>query len=120
MERAVESPIYGLVAEFSDPEHIVAAANQAREAGYKKMDAYSPFPVHGLSEAIGFHDMWVPWIILASGVAGAIGGFLLEVYCMGIDYPLNVGGRPLLSWPSFIPPAFETTILCASFGAVLG
>jgi hypothetical protein len=120
MEKVVESPIYGLVAEFSDTEHILAAANQAREAGYKKMDAYSPFPVHGLAEAIGFQDSWLPWIIFGGGVAGAIGGFLMEVYCLAIDYPLNVGGRPLVSWPSFIPVAFETTILCASFGAVIG
>lgn len=120
MERVVESPIYGLVAEFSDSEHILHAAERAREAGYKKMDAYSPFPVHGLAEAIGFKDIWVPWIIFGAGVMGAIGGFLMQVYCLAIDYPLNVGGRPLVSWPSFIPVSFETTILSAAFGAVIG
>lgn len=120
MERVVESPIYGLVAEFSDPERVLHAAESAQKAGYKKMDAYSPFPVHGLAEAIGFKDILVPWIIFIMGVLGTLGGFALEIYCLAIDYPLNVGGRPLVSWPSFIPVAFETTILCASFGAVIG
>lgn len=120
MERVAESPIYGLVAEFSDSERILHAAEHAREAGYRKMDAYSPFPVHGLADAIGFQDIHVPWIIFIGGVLGAIGGFALQIYCLAIDYPLNVGGRPLVSWPSFVPVAFETTILCASFGAVVG
>jgi hypothetical protein len=120
MEKVVESPVYGLVAEFSDTESILSAANHAREAGYTKMDAYSPFPVHGLAEAIGFNDIHVPWIIFISGVLGAILGFGMEVYCLAVDYPLNVGGRPLVSWPSFIPVAYETTILSASFGAFLG
>jgi hypothetical protein len=120
MEKVIESPVYGLVAEFSDTETIITAANNAREAGYTKMDAYSPFPVHGLAEAIGFNDIAVPWIIFIAGVLGAIGGFALEIYCLAIDYPMNVGGRPLVSWPSFIPVAYETTILCASFGAFLG
>jgi len=120
MERVVESPVYGLVAEFSDTESILSAANRAREAGYTKMDAYSPFPVHGLAEAIGFNDIHVPWIIFISGVLGAVLGFSMEIYCLAVDYPLNVGGRPLISWPSFIPVGYETTILCASFGAFLG
>src|SRR5262249_49640570 len=78
------------------------------------------FPVHGMADAIGFNDIHVPWIIFISGVLGALLGFSMEVYCLAVDYPMNVGGRPLISWPSFIPVAYETTILCASFGAFFG
>lgn len=120
MERVAESPIYGLVAEFSDPESLLQAAERTRDAGYRRIDAYSPFPVHGLAEAIGFKDNWLPWVIFLAGVTGTIAGFALQIYALAIDYPHNVGGRPLISWPAFIPVSFETTILLASFGAVIG
>lgn len=111
---------YGIVAEFLDEEHILTAAQRAHDAGYRRMDAYTPFPVHGLSDAIGFTDWLLPWIIFLAGVGGGIGGFLLQMYMSVWDYPLNVGGRPLISWPQFIPITFECTILCAAFGAVIG
>ena len=116
----MEAVIYGLVAEFAESNQILEAAGLAREAGYKRMDAYTPFPVHGLAEAIGFKDIWVPWIIFASGLAGACIGFGLQAYTTVVDNPWIVGGRPLLSWPSYVPVTFETTVLLAAFGAVFG
>ncbi len=121
-DRAIEerSSLYGLVAEFESEEAILSAANRVREEGYRRMDAYTPFPVHGLAEALGMHDIWVPWIVFFAGIGGALAGFGLQYYTQVIDYPWNVGGRPLLSWPMFIPITFEMTILLASFGAVIG
>jgi hypothetical protein len=109
-----------MVAEFDTPEALIAAAERAREAGYKRMDAYSPFPVHGVSEAIGFRDVKVPWIVFAGGLVGAFTGYTLQWYTSVIDYPMNVGGKPLNSIPAFIPITFELTILFAAFGAVFG
>jgi hypothetical protein len=115
-----ESPTYGLLAEFNSPTAIVAAARKAYAAGYRKMDAYSPFPIEELSEAIGFHTNRVPLIVLASGLIGLLSGLGLQIWASAIEYPLNVGGRPFISWPSFIPITFELTILLAAFGAVIG
>jgi hypothetical protein len=113
-------PIYGLMAEFDRPEELRSAAQQAYADGYRRMDAYTPFPVEGLAEAIGLHRTRLPLVVLLGGIVGCIGGFVLQYYAAVIDYPLNIGGRPLNSWPSFIPVTFETTILCASLAAVLG
>lgn len=113
-------PLYGIIAEFESAEELLHAAKRAREAGYTQMDAYSPFPVHGLSEAIGFEDHKLPWTVFFAGVVGAIAGFSLQYYISVVDYPLNIGGRPFLSWPSFIPVTFETTVLFAAFGAFIG
>jgi hypothetical protein len=113
-------PLHGIIAEYETPEELLRAAKRAREAGYTRMDAYSPFPVHGLSEAIGFEDHQVPWTTFFAGVIGAIAGFALQYYISVVDYPLNVGGRPFLSWPAFIPVTFETTVLFAAFGAFIG
>ena len=112
--------IYGLMAEFDNPEDLLEAARRAHAGGYRQMDAYSPFPVEGLAEAIGFHRTRLPLIVLLGGIAGGVGGYLLQYYTAVIDYPLNVGGRPLHSWPSFIPVTFETTVLIAALAAVLG
>jgi hypothetical protein len=112
--------IYGLLAEFDTPSHLVDAAHKAYARGYRKMDAYTPFPIEELWEALGHHHNRIPLIVLLGGIVGGIGGYLLQFYASVIDYPLNIGGRPLHSWPSFIPPAFETTILFAAFSAVLG
>ena len=112
--------IYGLMAEFDNPEALLEAARRAHAGGYRQMDAYSPFPVEGLAEAIGFHRTRLPLIVLLGGIAGGLGGYLLQYYTAVIDYPLNVGGRPLHSWPSFIPVTFETTVLIAALAAVLG
>jgi hypothetical protein len=113
-------PLHGIIAEYETPEELLRAAKRAREAGYTHMDAYSPFPVHGLAEAIGFEDHKVPWVTFFAGVIGAIAGFSLQYYISVVDYPLNVGGRPFLSWPAFIPVTFETTVLFAAFGAFIG
>lgn len=111
---------YALVAEFDTPEALMDAAEAARLAGYKKMDAYSPFPIHGLSEAIGFKSVAVPWIVFCGGISGTFLGFTLEWYTMVVDYPLNVGGKPFDSLPAFIPVSYEATILCAAISAVFG
>jgi hypothetical protein len=115
-----ETGSYGLMAEFDDPSAAVAAARQTYAAGYRRINAYSPYPLEELSEAIGYHRNYVPLLVLVCGILGAAGGFALEYWTAAIDYPLNVGGRPLLSMPSFIPVIFECTILLASFGAFVG
>lgn len=113
-------PLHGIIAEYETPEELLRAVKRAREGGYTRMDAYSPFPIHGLAEAIGFEDHKVPWTTFFAGVIGAIAGFSLQYYISVVNYPLNVGGRPFLSWPSFIPVTFETTVLFAAFGAFIG
>ena len=113
-------PLYGLMADFENPQDLIKAASNAYEAGYRKMDAYSPMPIEGLAEAIGFHRTWLPYLVLLGGILGGLAGYLLQYYTMVIDYPINVGGRPLHSWPAFIPVTFEMTILGASATAVLG
>jgi hypothetical protein len=115
-----QSSIYGLMAEFDSPEALVAAARSAFAAGFRKMDGYSPFPVDGLAEALGFHRTRVPLIVLIGGIIGCLGGFFLQYWAAVIDYPINVGGRPLNSWPAFIPVTFEVTILIAALSAFLG
>ena len=111
---------YGVIAEFADADGLLAAANAAREAGYTQMDAFSPFPVHGLHEAVGMHTTRLPMIVLGGGIIGGLGGFFMCWYANVIHWPLNIGGRPLHSWPAFIVPTFETTILFAALTAVLG
>ncbi len=112
--------IYGLMGEFLTPEQILHAASQAREAGYKYISAYTPFPVEGLAHAIGFPRTGVPFLTLLGGLGGGLTGFGLQYWCSVITYPLNIGGRPLNSWPAFIPVTFELTILGASIFAVIG
>ncbi|MBK9713950.1 MAG: DUF3341 domain-containing protein [Kouleothrix sp.] len=107
------------MAEFDDPDALLAAARRARDEGYRKLAAYAPFPVHGLAEAIGRRPSRLPLIVFAGGVVGGVGGYLLQLWTTAIDYPLNVGGRPLHSWPMFIPVTFETTVLVAALTAVL-
>jgi hypothetical protein len=115
-----KSPQYGLLAEFHDPASLVAAAKRATEAGYRRVDAFSPFPVHGLDDALKFHDRRLPLLVLGGGITGALAGFGLQVWINLIEYPLNVGGKPHFSWPMFIPVTFETTVLFAAFAAVFG
>jgi hypothetical protein len=114
-----EKFLYGLIAEFEQPEELVTAAPRTREAGYRQIDAYSPFPVEELSDALGFHDFAVPIIMLCGGIFGALGGFGLLYYCMVISYPLNIGGQPLSGWPIMVPITFECTVLLAAFAGVL-
>jgi hypothetical protein len=112
--------IWGLMAEFDDPSSLVAATRRAHAEGYRRMDAYSPFPIEELSEALGVHHTLVPLLVLIGGLAGCVAGFGLTYWASVIAYPLNVGGRPLNSWPAFIVPTFETTVLIAAVTAVLG
>jgi hypothetical protein len=118
---APKSPaIYGLLAEFEHPNELVAAAYRAQSQGYRRMDAYSPFPIEELHEALGGHHTRLPLIVLIGGILGCIGGYLLCYWASGIAYPLNVGGKPFNAWPMFIPVTFECTVLGAALSAVLG
>lgn len=112
--------IYGLMAEFDDPEQLLKAVKRTRAEGYRRIEAYTPFPIEGLVDALGKRDDRVPWIVFFSGLAGACAGYGLQYYISAVDYPLNVGGRPFHSWPAFIPVTFELMVLLAAFGAVLG
>lgn len=113
-------PLYGAVAAFPDPQQLVSAVRAAREAGYRKLDGYTPFPVEELNDELGLHSSRLPLVVFCFGVLGAVGGYALQYYCAVIAYPLNIGGRPLHSWPAFIPVTFETTILFAALAAVFG
>lgn len=113
-------PIYGLLAEFDAAEPLLSATRRAHEEGYRKMDAYSPFPIEGLSEALGFRPSRLPRVVLLGAILGGLTGFLLQYWASAIYYPLNVGGRPLNSWPAFIPITFEMTVLGGALAAVLG
>ena len=112
--------IYGVMAEFDDPSSLVAATNRAREEGYRRMDAYSPYPIEELHDALGEHHSRLPLVVLIGGLIGCIGGYALQYWVSAIAYPINVGGKPLHSWPAFIPVTFECTILAAALSAVLG
>jgi hypothetical protein len=111
---------YGLLAEFDTPATLLAAAERVRSEGYVHTDAFSPFPIHGLDEAIGFKENKVAPLILAGGITGLLGGIGLQYWTQVIAYPMNIGGRPMASWVAWIPPAFEMTILFAAFAAVFG
>lgn len=111
---------YGLVATFETPERLIEATRAVYRAGYRRIEAYSPFPVPGLAEEMGFKGGALPWIILAAAVAGGIIGYFLQYYSVMIAYPINVGGRPLHSWPSFLIITFEMTILGGTLGALFG
>ncbi len=112
--------IWGVMAQFSTPEDVVAAAEKAFAAGYRKMDAYSPHPIEGLAEAMGKARTRIPLLVLMAGITGLFAGYGLEFFVSVIDYPLNIGGRPLNSIPSFVPVAYECTILFASLMSALG
>lgn len=121
METAVTGhSIYGVMAEFDTPEEVLEATRQAYRQGYRKMDAFTPFPVEGLAEELGQRGTAVPLITLIGGIAGGLGAYFMQWYAMGILYPLNIGARPKNSWPMFIPITFELTVLIASFSALIG
>jgi hypothetical protein len=127
-----DTPLYGLLGEFPDPDSLVLAAGRLHQDGYQKIDAFSPMPIEGLAEAMGYHDRRIQKLILLGGLAGSALGFGLQLWvnmagfnlkALGVylsGYPLNIGGRPLASIPAFVVPAFETTILFAALTAVLG
>jgi hypothetical protein len=112
--------IYGLMAEFRTPAAVVDAAHHVREAGYTKVDAYSPYPIEELVEALHIGHSQLPKLVLAGGILGALCGWGLQYWASVLEYPLNIGGRPINAWPAFIIPSFETTILFAALAAVLG
>ena len=111
---------YGVIAEFYDAQSLLDAANKTREAGYTRIEAYSPFPVHGLAEAVGFHHSRLSAVVLGGGIIGGVSGFFMCWYANVISYPLNIGGKPWNSWPAWIPITFECTVLIAAFAAVFG
>lgn len=117
---AVVQPLYGVMAEFVTPDEYVQALRKVRAAGYTKFDGYSPMPVHGATEAMGLPKNPVALMVLIGGILGGLGGFALATWVSVVAYPVNIGGRPLFSWPAFIPPVFETTVLLASLTAVFG
>jgi hypothetical protein len=117
---AKPATVYGVLAEFDDPNALVAATARAYREGYRRMDAYSPFPIEELHEALGGHHTRLPLIVLIGGIFGGLGGYALQYWTQAIAYPINVGGRPYHSWPAFIPVTFECTILAAALSAVLG
>lgn len=110
--------LYGFMAEFEDHEQLLEAAHRAYADGYREMDAYAPFPVEGLAEAMGREGSLVPLFTLLGGMAGGLGGYFMEWYSMARLYPINVGGRPHNSWPNFIPVIFELTVLIAALSAL--
>ena len=112
--------IHGLMAEFLTAEEILDATRRAWQAGYREMDAYSPYPVEGLAAGLGLKRTRIPSLVFFGGLAGGSAGFVMQYYSMAVDYPLNVGGRPYNSWPVFIPIAFEVLVLVASLSAFLG
>jgi len=107
-----EPALHGIVAEFDDPDALIAAAAKVRGAGYRKFDAYSPFPIHGLAEAMEFNDVRIPWMAFFGGLTGFLVGLGFQTFVAVVDYPWNVGGKPLFSWPQFVPITFEATVLC--------
>jgi hypothetical protein len=116
----ISPSLYGFIAEFDKVDNLVDAVGRTRKQGYRKMDAYTPFPIHEVFEAMEDYNTWVSPIVLAGGLTGATFGFTLQTWTSMFDYPMNVGGRPLFSWPSFIPITFESMVLFAAFSAVVG
>lgn len=112
-------PLYGVMAEFETPEEATQAALGAREQGFRRLDAFGPFESPELCEAIDFHEHTMAKCVLGGGIAGGLGGFALQYWATVLDYPHNVGGRPLFSWPSFIPIIFECTVLFATLTGIV-
>jgi hypothetical protein len=112
--------VWGVLGEFETPEELLRAARRAREAGYRRMDAYTPFPIRGLSDAMAFRPTKLPLVVLAGGLVGCATALLMMWFSATIHYPINVAGKPLASWPMFVPITFELTVLFAAFSAVFG
>ena len=119
-DRPHEPKLYGVMAEFATPDDLLRAAEHAYREGYRQMDGYSPMPVHGLAEAMGVRRTRVPLVVLIGGLCGAAFGYGLQYFMAALSYVHNVGGRPVHSWPAFVPVTFETTVLFASLSAVIG
>jgi len=120
MTARARPAVYGLMAEFDDPTSLVNATAGAYREGYRCMDAYSPYPIEELHEALGSHHTRLPLVVLIGGLCGCLGGYALQYWASVVAYPVNIGGKPLHSWPAFIPVTFECTILVAALSCVLG
>jgi mono/diheme cytochrome c family protein len=114
------APLHGVLAEFSEVDPLIRACKKVRDAGYTRWDAHTPFPVHGLDDAMGVRPTKLPWFILLCGLTGLSGGLLLQYWTMAIDYPFRISGKPLFSLPAFVPVCFELTVLCSAFAAIFG
>lgn len=112
--------LYGLMAEFEDGDALIAATTRAKAAGYHKMDGYSPIPLHGMSEALGQPYTKLPWVVFACGLLGGIGIFSFMCWVTAVDYPLVLGGKPLISWPAYLPITFEVTVLLSGISCTIG
>jgi len=110
MSKPVAGAVVGL---FDDPHELLKAGEAALKRGYKNLDAYMPYPVHGINEAIGIKRSWIPWATLVAGITGGSLAFLFMSWTSAVDWPLNVGGKPFISWPAFVPITFECTVLFA-------
>jgi hypothetical protein len=119
-ETAPQTKVVGLVAEFDSPDALLAAAARVRDAGYSKTDAYSPFPVHGIDEALGIRPTGLPWLVLLAGIGGGLAGLVGAWWTNAIDYPFLISGKPLFSLPANIPVVFELVILLAGTAAFIG
>lgn len=120
LHSVMAKKLFGVMAEFDTATELVDAARAVRDAGYTRTDAFSPFPIHEIDEALGIKRSILPVLVFFGGITGLLLGVSLQVFVHYIDYPLNIGGRPFLSWPSFVPPSYELTILLAGFTAVFG
>jgi Protein of unknown function (DUF3341) len=113
-------PMYGLMAEFHTAEELIEAAHKVHDAGFNRVDAFTPYPIEEVSHALGLHRSKLPLIVLGGGITGGLSGYMLQYWSQVLEYPMNIGGRPFHSWPAFIVPTFEMTILFAALSAVLG
>ena len=113
-------PIYGLLAEFREPTELLRAVRATREAGFRRVDAFTPFPIEEVGEALGLHENRLPFLVLIGGILGGLAGYGMQYWTAVVDYPLNVGGRPFNSWPAFLPITFECIVLGAALACVLG
>ena len=115
-----KGPYFGMLAEFATPADLYHACERVRDAGFTRWDAHTPFPVHGLEQAMGLRRSPLPWIVLGMGLTGAVLGFILQWWVHAVAYPLVISGKPYFSWPAYIPITFEVSVLFAALGAVLG
>jgi hypothetical protein len=112
--------LQGILALFDGPESVLEAARATRDEGYRRWDVFTPFPVHGMDEAMGLGRSRVPYITFFAGIIGALAGLGIQVFTMTMSWPQNYGGKPFLAWPSFIPITFETTVFVAGIATALG